>query len=111
MEMVTWTPSTELPEVVEARDRFRLDVERGLGTLAGLEPLPVLAQPGDKLGGWPRWSQGPAYEKCTKCRKPIDDLLFQYQDGAQAAGLVSGGRGYLLRCPTHPAELAFMVQR
>lgn len=77
----------------------------------------VSCKPGDKLLGWPSWSQGSEIPNCRECGKPMQMLLQINNDGSgqEAPGFTSrfgqifagDGNGHVTRCPDHPSEMTF----
>lgn len=73
--------------------------------------------PGDKLFGWPHWSQGVEYPACSQCNKALEMVLQVNNDGHQESrpGFTScfgqlfagDGNGHVFRCPDHPEVLTF----
>ena len=66
---------------------------------------------GDKLLGWPKWSQGGEVPVCPDCGKPMEMLLQINNDGHVGGGPAGGshfgqlfagdGNGHVWRCPDH----------
>lgn len=82
----------------------------------GIEPaeaakdLALLANyPGDKLLGWPCWTQGVEYPRCQACGRQMDVLFQLNNDGAPAGPpgyssalgqvFAGDGNGHVYRCP------------
>lgn len=67
----------------------------------------IAAHAGPKLGGWPRWIQGPEYPSCQKCGDSMRVLL--QVDSDDPAGYQFGdvGTGHISQCPRHPEVVAF----
>ena len=65
------------------------------------------AAPGDKLGGWPCWVQGPEYPKCPRCATSME-LVFQV-DSEDNIPFMFGdvGCGHVTQCPGHKDVVAF----
>lgn len=73
--------------------------------------------PGDKLFGWPRWSQGVEYPACRQCGKTMEMVLQVNNDGNSDGRpgfnscfgqLFAGdGNGHVCRCPDHPEVMTF----
>jgi len=67
----------------------------------------AIAEPGDKLGGWPVWIQGVEYPACPRCRRPME-LILQIDSNDNLAYMFGDvGTGHVTRCPDHPEVLAF----
>jgi hypothetical protein len=67
--------------------------------------------PGDKLGGWPRWVQCEDAPTCPRCARKMR-LLFQLGIAGNLRLDYGGGAiGYLTRCEDHADVLAFSWQR
>ena len=66
-----------------------------------------LAEPGDKLGGWPYWIQGVEYPVCPTCEQTMR-LVFQI-DSEDHLPFMFGdmGTGHITQCPSHPNTVAF----
>ena len=73
--------------------------------------------PGDKLFGWPRWTQGVEYPACQKCGQTMEMVLQVNNDGNQDSRpgfhscfgqLFAGdGNGHVCRCPEHREVMTF----
>lgn len=73
--------------------------------------------PGDKLLGWPRWTQGVEYPACQKCGQTMDMVLQVNNDGNPDSRpgfhscfgqLFAGdGNGHVFRCPDHREVMTF----
>lgn len=75
-------------------------------SLAVAEAISVAAA-GDKLRGWPRWTQGVEYPACTTCGERMS-LLFQLDSEDNVPFLFGDvGCGHVTQCPAHPDVLAF----
>lgn len=72
---------------------------------------------GDKLFGWPSWSQAVEYPNCRECNTPMQMVLQINNDGHQQSEpgnqscfgqiFAGDGNGHLYRCPQHPQEMTF----
>ncbi len=72
---------------------------------------------GDKLFGWPSWSQGAEYPKCRQCNTRMQMVLQINNDGHKHAEpgyqscfgqiFASDGNGHIFRCRNHPQEMTF----
>ena len=62
---------------------------------------------GDKLGGWPRWIQGPSIPACPICRTRMRYLLQLDSNGLCGHQFGDLGAGHLFQCPRHVEGLAF----
>ncbi len=70
-----------------------------------------LNRQGDKLGGWPNWVQDPQYPKCPRGAHRLTRLLLQIDsDRALPHTWGDSGAGYLLQCPRHREQVAFLWQ-
>jgi uncharacterized protein YwqG len=66
-----------------------------------------LTYSGDKLGGWPLWSQSPEYPECPVCGK-LMSLVFQIDsDCSTEIQFGDMGTGHITRCKDHPEQVAF----
>ena len=73
--------------------------------------------PGDKLFGWPRWTQGVEYPACQKCAQTMEMVLQVNNDGNPDSRpgfhscfgqLFAGdGNGHVFRCPAHREVMTF----
>lgn len=74
------------------------------------EVLQPLAGPlrGDKLLGWPAWTQGAEWETCPRCDERLA-FLFQLDasSGALEMLFAESGTGHVSQCPAHRDVLAF----
>lgn len=96
----------ELDELDEDRWQLQDRVDAGLAspeeaTLAG----PAL---GNRLLGWPHWSQGAEWPSCPRCQ---ERMAFLFQIDANSGPLqmlfAADGTGHVTQCPSHPEVLAF----
>ncbi|MBD2741223.1 DUF1963 domain-containing protein [Coleofasciculus sp. FACHB-1120] len=70
-----------------------------------------LYQLGDKLAGWPIWVQGLEYPNCPHCNQAMNQFVFQLEsDGNVPHMWGDAGIGYLIQCPEHKEQLAFLWQ-
>lgn len=68
------------------------------------------AATGDKLGGWAKTIQGPAYVECTDCSSRMR-LLFQIDSLDNLRHIFGdGGIAHVLYCPQHPRITAYCWQ-
>jgi uncharacterized protein YjbI with pentapeptide repeats/uncharacterized protein YwqG len=66
---------------------------------------------GDKLAGWPHWVQSIEYPNCPVCSKLMDRLVFEFASDDNVPFLWGDvGVGYILQCPDHVEQLAFLWQ-
>ncbi|MCU0540993.1 MAG: pentapeptide repeat-containing protein [Oscillatoriaceae cyanobacterium Prado104] len=66
---------------------------------------------GDKLAGWPVWVQSEEYPDCPICHQEMKQLIFQLDSDDNIPFLWGdAGRGYILQCPNHQEEVAFLWQ-
>lgn len=73
--------------------------------------------PGDKLLGWPAWTQGADYPCCPQCCEPMSMFFQINNDGqnSQEPGYTSchgqifaaDGNGHIFVCAMHPEQLTF----
>ena len=62
---------------------------------------------GDKLAGWPHWSQDLEYPTCPKCRRRMI-LLFQLGSEDNIPYMLGDmGTGHITQCPEHKDVVAF----
>ena len=80
-----------------------LDADIDLGVAEAIS----LAEPGDKLGGWPAWVQGVEYPPCSQCQRPMR-LVLQVDSEDNVPHMFGDvGCGHITQCPDHPNVLAF----
>ena len=66
---------------------------------------------GDKLAGWPYWVQDVEYPKCPTCDRLMDTLIFEFASDDHVPYLWGDvGTGYILQCPDHKDQVAFLWQ-
>ena len=66
---------------------------------------------GDKLAGWPYWVQDVEYPKCPTCDRLMDTLIFEFASDDHVPYLWGDvGTGYILQCPEHKEQVAFLWQ-
>ena len=66
-----------------------------------------VAEPGDKLGGWPLWIQGAEYPNCPQCKQPMH-LLFQLDSNDNLDFMFGDvGTGHITQCTLHKDVVAF----
>ncbi|MBX3165828.1 MAG: DUF1963 domain-containing protein [Candidatus Eremiobacteraeota bacterium] len=73
--------------------------------------------PGDKLLGWPAWTQSADYPRCPQCARPMSMFFQINNDGqdSQEPGYTSchgqifaaDGNGHIFVCAIHPDQLTF----
>ena len=65
----------------------------------------------DKLAGWPRWVQDDTYPDCRICNQKMTNFIFQLISYGNIQFMWGDcGIGYVLQCPTHQEEVAFLWQ-
>lgn len=66
----------------------------------------------DKLAGWANWVQFPEYPNCPTCNQSMNQFLFQLasEDNIPHAW-GDYGQGYIVQCPEHKEQVAFLWQR
>jgi uncharacterized protein YwqG len=80
-----------------------VDVDIELGVAEAI----AIAEPGDKLGGWPAWVQGVEYPSCPKCKRTMQ-LVLQVDSEDNVPHMFGDvGCGHITQCPEHPTVLAF----
>lgn len=103
-----WEPAApELPgyeEDVPLPPESLDDLEDGSPAAAN---EPTRPRPGDKLGGWPSWVQGPEYPACPKCKTRMLYLLQLESNGLCRHQFGDLGAGHVSQCPNHPEVVAF----
>ena len=99
-QIVGWTEKADYPQPIEFPTIELAQAEEE----AYAANFPA---PGDKLGGWPRWTQGANYPGCPVCSKTMS-LLFQI-DSEDHLPFMFGdvGTSQLTFCEDHPDQLAF----
>ncbi len=66
---------------------------------------------GDKLAGYPHWVQDVEYPNCPLCNRLMNQLVFEFASDDNVPYLWGDvGVGYILQCPEHKKELAFLWQ-
>lgn len=73
--------------------------------------------PGDKLLGWPAWSQAVRYPRCPECQEPMGSFFQINNDGHDSVApgynschgqiFAGDGNGHIFVCSKHPDHLAF----
>ncbi|MCO5169636.1 MAG: DUF1963 domain-containing protein [Planctomycetes bacterium] len=104
------TPGTEdadLPDDLrEARWRLADRVANGEATPEEVPLAGPLA--GQKLLGWPMWTQAPGWEACPRCG---ERMTFVFQVDANQGPLemlfAADGTGHVSQCPAHPDVVVF----
>lgn len=70
-----------------------------------------LDQGGDKLAGWADWVQFPQYPNCPACNQPMNEFVFQLaSEGNIPYAWGDWGYGYIVQCPEHKEQVAFLWQ-
>lgn len=70
-----------------------------------------LNRQGDKLGGWPNWVQDPEYPNCTRGDHRMTQPVLQIDSGRGVPHVWGdNGAGYIVQCPTHRDQFAFLWQ-
>lgn len=116
----TGDPTGEAAAVLEGWDRapaelpgYEEDVPLPPESLDDLEDEAPTAQgatrprPGDKLGGWPAWVQGPEYPTCPQCKTRMVYLLQLESNGLCRHQFGDLGAGHISQCRQHPEVVAF----
>lgn len=63
---------------------------------------------GDKLGGWPYWTQAAAYPACPTCSEPMEMVLqLDAEEGFFRQLFAADGTGHVFRCRAHRDRLGF----
>ena len=64
----------------------------------------------DKLAGWADWVQFPRYPNCPTCNQPMNQFVFEL--GSENIPYAWGdyGEGYIVQCPEHKEQVAFLWQ-
>ncbi|MDW6057159.1 DUF1963 domain-containing protein [Streptomyces sp. FXJ1.4098] len=69
-----------------------------------------LNRQGDKLGGWPNWVQDPGYPNCPRGDHRMTQPVLQIDSGRGVPHVWGDyGAGYIVQCPTHRDQVAFLV--
>ena len=65
----------------------------------------------DKLAGWANWVQFPEYPNCPTCNQSMNQFVFQLasEDNIPYAW-GDYGEGYIVQCPEHKEQVAFLWQ-
>lgn len=85
-----------------------LGLETAALPMAAVEAEAVaIAEPGDKLAGWPYWVQGVEYPNCPECDRRME-LVFQL-DSEDNLPFMFGdvGCGHITQCPEHKEVVTF----
>lgn len=70
-----------------------------------------LDQGGDKLAGWADWVQYPQYPNCPTCNQPMNQFVIQLaSEGNIPYAWGDWGYGYIMQCPEHKEQVAFLWQ-
>ncbi|GAA4978890.1 hypothetical protein GCM10023205_54040 [Yinghuangia aomiensis] len=70
-----------------------------------------LNRQGDKLGGWPNWVQDPQYPNCPQGDHRMTQPVLQIDSGHGVPHVWGdNGAGYIVQCPTHRDQVAFVWQ-
>lgn len=70
-----------------------------------------LNRQGDKLGGWPNWVQDPEYPNCPRGDHRMTQPVLQIDSGRGVPHVWGdNGAGYIVQCPTHRDQVAFLWQ-
>lgn len=65
----------------------------------------------DKLAGWPGWVQGDECPDCPICHQKMEQLIFELESDDNIPFLWGDvGAGYILQCPEHKEQVAFLWQ-
>ena len=65
----------------------------------------------DKLAGCPHWVQDVEYPNCPACDRLMDQLIFEFASDNNVPYLWGDvGKGYILQCPDHKEQVAFLWQ-
>jgi len=103
-----WDAADDLPNLDELEE-LGVEIEFDGPLYRALESCkqPLL---GDKLGGWPFWSQTVRYPDCPACKAPMR-LFFQI-DSNDKVGYQWGDQGcaHWFQCARHPRQMAFSWQ-
>ena len=76
-----------------------------------MEDAAMFPAEGDKLAGWPYWIQDVEYPKCPTCDRLMDTLIFEFASDDHVPYLWGDvGTGYILQCPEHKEQVAFLWQ-
>jgi uncharacterized protein YwqG len=66
-----------------------------------------VAEPGDKLGGWPYWIQGVEYPACPVCQAEMH-MVFQLDSNDNLDFMFGDvGTGHITQCPVHKSVVTF----
>lgn len=122
--IVGWRPFLDLPDPEEHEELgLNYEYDFGEGTVrlecdelglsfenireSGLAEKISQSESGDKLAGWPRWSQGAEYPDCPLCQRPMA-LVFQL-DSEDDIPFMFGdiGIGHVTQCAEHKEIVAF----
>ncbi|RUR87009.1 DUF1963 domain-containing protein [Chlorogloeopsis fritschii PCC 9212] len=108
--IVGWKEVSDYPNWLEI-DEFKIPLEKDEEDILDDILMEEFHQGGDKLAGWPDWVQVPEYPKCPICSQPMNQLVFQLESADNIPYTWGdAGVGYILQCPQHKEEVAFLWQ-
>lgn len=84
-------------------EQFGISIELDEETAESFDP----AVAGDKLGGWPHWSQGAEYPACPKCKQPMTPVFQLASEDHLPFMFGDLGVGHITQCAKHKDVLAF----
>ncbi|MCK5243343.1 DUF1963 domain-containing protein [bacterium] len=99
-------------------ENIKQDIQEPGIIINDLKTLQFLTSPkrGDKLWGWPSWSQGIEYSLCPICNKRMS-FIFQLNSSgsyltdiwsdSNLPNLFADGNGHILQCEDHRDQIAF----
>lgn len=97
-----WRPAFDLPHPEDIPPEIDAKLED-----LPWEPLWEANHEGDKLGGWPKWVQGPELPDCPECGQQCR-FLFQVDSECGVDWMFGdAGIAHLSYCVAHPHQLGF----
>lgn len=109
MELFLQINLDELPQNLKSLDEYTL------GVMLDKDEVDILIDQvyldSDKLAGWADWVQFPRYPNCPTCNQSMNQFVFQLgsEDNIPYAW-GDYGEGYIVQCPEHKEQVAFLWQ-
>jgi hypothetical protein len=101
--IVGWTELVDLPHIDEL-EAAGVALSRAEQTMYFELEKP---ERGDKVGGWPYWTQVPCPPDCADCARPMKMLTQIDSNAGLEFDFGGGGHGHVFRCETHHDRLLF----
>ncbi len=105
----SWAEILEGDEVEKTRLAAFLDYYQMSSTEELARVVRVLTcDSGDKILGWPSWTQAARYPACPTCAKPMHYWLqINNESGFFPQLFAADGTGHVFRCADHPDQMGF----